>query len=146
MFLTITVLWKLFIPLQIFLFIENKRIPNLAQTVISHIHQIQIFNLRHTVMAAVMLGEWNQSAFVFHWTLKGFNRCAIRLNTLVKRAIQAPMKIYFLTRFTRLWLLRSWWYQRVSVRSDNWNGEMREPSNQRGVTSSNTGLEPKLNN
>ena len=38
------------LTLQIFLFIENKRIPNLAQTavVISHIHQIQIFNLRHT--------------------------------------------------------------------------------------------------
>ena len=36
-------------------------------------------------------------------TVKGFNRCAIRLNTLVKCSIQIAMKWYFVSGFTAIW-------------------------------------------
>ena len=35
-------------------------------------------------------------------TVKGFNRCAIRLNTLVKCSIQIAMKWYFVSGFTAI--------------------------------------------
>ena len=45
----------------------------------------------------------NQSAIVPSLlTVKGFNRCAIRLNTLVKCSIQIAMKWYFVSGFTAI--------------------------------------------
>ena len=59
-----------------------------------HIHQIQISS------CSICSESECHCALL---TVKGFNRCAIRLNTLVKCSIQIAMKWYFVSGFTAIW-------------------------------------------
>ena len=50
----------------------------------------------------------NPSAIVSRLTLKGFNRCAIRLYTLVNVLFKSAWKLYFVSGFTQRYDLVSW--------------------------------------